>query len=180
MKAEGSKLFLTLGFYLFLLSLCATSLGAPADPENILVEGYTFVRPSKWTWEAPGERSGAISRFLIPGKNGMTETDVAFFYLNDHQPDIKKRVLGNFDNKAEFSEMTVQLGKTNLTFVRVRGTATIRKPSRPNYQLFGVMLKSRTQKQYFFARVFGPQAEVQAAEHSFRKMIQQAVEESGE
>ncbi len=155
------------------------SFAQPANPENILLEGYTFTRPSNWQWEAPGAKSASLSRFVIPGKDGKILTDVGFFYVNGVQEDLKKRVIGNFDKGAVFSESSIAVGKTNLIYVRVYGTATVRK-SGPlfNYELVGTMLPSKDKDKWFFARLFGPRAEVHAAEGDFKKMIAQAVEDS--
>ena len=163
------------------MGLALRSLGGPFDPENVLVEGYTLIRPAKWLWEAPREKSLSLCRFTIPGKSETAVTDVSFYYVNGVQSEIRERVMKNFDKKATFSESSVAVGKTNLTYVRVRGTTTARKPALlPDYELVGVMLLSKEKNQWFFARLFGPHAEVQLAEADFKKMIEHSLQEAAD
>ncbi|MDB6024304.1 MAG: hypothetical protein JWM68_527 [Verrucomicrobiales bacterium] len=157
------------------------ALSSLSDPENVLVEGYTLVRPAKWLWEPAGEKSMSLCRFTIPGKSEKPLTDVSFFYVNGVQSEIQERVMKNFAKDAKFSESSVAIAKTNLTYVRVRGTTTARKPALlPDYELVGVMLLSKARNQWFFARIFGPHAEVQLAEVDFKKMIEHSLEEAAD
>ncbi len=151
----------------------------PADPENILLEGYTFTRPATWKWEAPRGKSISLNRFVIPAADGKVHTDVGFFYVSGVPEELRTRVLSNFDSSGVFKTESVAAGKTNLIYVRAHGTAIIRKTGPlPNHELLGTMLHSKQTDKWFFVRMLGPRGEIRAAEEDFKNMIKQAIEDA--
>jgi hypothetical protein len=165
-----------------LLALCC--LGGSANPNNVLVEGYTFIRPDSWVWEAPSEASNYLNKFNIPGNSEAESvvTNVGFFHVSPLQSELRTRVLSNFDRYAQLTEITIPVDKGELTYVKVLGTALARgkSPTRPNYELFGVMLPGKAKDKSLFVRLFGPRPEVDVAISDFKKMVEKAVQDGAE
>ncbi len=145
-----------------------------ADPESILIEGYTFFRPQPWKWEAEG-RGSAVNRFLI-----SDTTDVRFYIFPQTEKEIKERLLGNFEKNALSKTDSVKAGDATLTYVTIWGKPAekLNKGKMP-LKVVGVCLRTSQPKKQILVRLYGPPDEVDAATSQFKQMVEKAVEESG-
>jgi hypothetical protein len=160
--------------WFFAIPLCA-------EPENILVDKYTFARPKHWKWKATGDKWSALSRFLISAEGAKHPTDVRFYMISEETADLRKRVLANFRNPVEETVEGTKVGNIELTYFTGKGTAVDRetkKDPRPDHQFTCVLLPSTQPGKHVFLRLLGPRREVEGALKDFKAMVEQAVKES--
>ncbi len=164
---------------LFCLLATLSAGSVLADPENILVEGYTFVRPKAWVWQ-PADKSSAVNRFVVPGKTTDTRTDVRFYVFPQTEEQIHDRLLNNFDKGAISKETHVKIGEKRLTYLTVSGKAAQKLknvPRNTELKAIGVCLPTSSASKQLLVRIYGPVAEVDSATEEFNKMVEVAVEE---
>ncbi|MDB6023966.1 MAG: hypothetical protein JWM68_189 [Verrucomicrobiales bacterium] len=166
---------LALRLFLLLSLFCSS---AHADPENILVEGYTFIRPKNWTWD-PADKGSALNRFTVPGSS-PSRTDVRFYVFPQTEEQIRQRLLGNFEQDAVLHETSAAVNDTKLNYVTVSGKASDQVKKTPGkLKVVGACLRTANEKKKLLVRIYGPPDEVDAATDDFKHMVEKAVEEFG-
>jgi hypothetical protein len=168
------------GLALLLLFFLAPPLCA--DPENILVDKYTFIRPKPWKWQLSTSKSPALNRFIIPNAEDKQLTDVRFYLLDGPQPDFRKRLLDNFSGDVEKSEQTTRVGDRTLIYFTGVGTVidTVGKkePPKPDYRYTCTMVPADQPGKHLYIRIAGPRQEVEAAMKDFTQMVERALKDA--
>src|SRR5688572_20136647 len=104
---------------LALILILSASGRAENEPQDVLVEGYRFTRPAPWKWTPPTKGSTALTRFVVPGKNGGSRTDVRFYFFEN---DLRQRMVEVFEKNAEVTDVPAKVGNVELVYVTVTGT----------------------------------------------------------
>lgn len=170
------------GTIVFLVACFCLAFSLGAEPENILVDKYTFNRPKDWKWRAPGDSWSALSRFQISDDGAKFPTEARFYIINSDKADLRKRVLSNFRKDAAEREERVKVGEFEITYFTAVGTAVDKETKgdpRPDQQFTGLFLPTESADKKVFIRLFGPRPTVERAFGEFKKMIEQAVRDGG-
>jgi hypothetical protein len=165
----------------FALICCITlAIGAfaSANPENVMVEGYTFTRPAKWKWQAPVDTT-TLNRFTIPPTTGDVSADVRFYYMKPGE-ELRQRVIANFQKGSDIQEKSVRIRDHTVTYIIVTGTTVGKaaEKSRSDFRLIATTLIGKESQKAFLSRLYGPRTETDAAQRDFEEMIERAIRDA--
>jgi len=165
-----------------LLCLALNGFSAPANPENVLVDGYFFTIPAKWFWLPMGLKSPALSRFVVEGSESNPRTEVRFYQVSGMQDEIHKRLLANFQPGPTVQEQPWQVSRLELVLYSAAGTtiAVDGERPKPDHKIIGLVLPGKESGRAFLIRMLGPREEVDAAKNNFTARIERALNESFE
>jgi hypothetical protein len=145
----------------------------PADPENILVDRFTFTIPARWKWQPNTDASSAAARFLIPAQQSERSTDVRFYIAHKSQAETKAGWKGFFEAGATTSESNEKIGNYDITYFVIMGAQKAARKPVPGRKFFGAIIP--IENRYVLVRMFGPTAEVDGSTVNFKRMIRDAL-----
>ena len=149
------------------------------DPVEFQVGGFSFDRPSSWSWIVPSS-SMRKAQLEVPGVN-QSKAEVTFFHFGAGQGGGVKanvdRWFGQFQN-AKTAQNEVNLGGVRVVFVQAAGTFSSGMPGGPttpldNYALRGAILEDK-EKGDVFVKMTGPSSLVESAWVAFEGMVNAA------
>ncbi|MEM7385678.1 MAG: hypothetical protein AAF514_12100, partial [Verrucomicrobiota bacterium] len=140
------------------------------------VVGLTFKTPKGWVSEKPSS-SMRKAQLVVPGKKKGQEAEVVYFYFGPGQGGTVQanvdRWFGQFkEPKDQLEARTTKetVNKTNVTFVRAKGTFMSGPPfgqkvPKPGYAMLAAIVE--TDKGPIFIKMTGPENTVIGAEKDF-------------
>jgi len=152
-----------------------------AKPVTFKVSVQTFTKPAKWVGQKTASRMRA-AQFGVPGKGGKVTCECVFFYFGPGQGGGAeanlRRWINQFagDPKPKHKAEEAMVGKTSVAYLYCEGTFMSGPPfggvkvAKPNYAMAAAVLG--TKPGYIFVKMTGPKETVDAAQVSFRKMIE--------
>ena len=164
---------------LFLFIFFVSSLVFAVDPVEFQVGGFSFARPSSWSWIVPSSTMRKAQMEVV-GEN-QSKADVTFFHFGPGQGGGVKanvdRWFGQFQN-AKTAQNEANLGGVAVVFVQASGTFSSGMPGGPttpldNYALRGAILQDEA-KGDVFVKMTGPVALVESAWTDFEAMVKAA------
>ncbi|MDB6029602.1 MAG: hypothetical protein JWM68_5825 [Verrucomicrobiales bacterium] len=162
-----------------LILLCGLLLPClHSEPANILVANLTFTRPATWKWTEPTKGSSAVSRFVIPGPGNSSKTDVRFFIIKKDVETEKAATLNQFpgSSQRDLGIEEIKIGKQKVLYLKIEGTYQLRDSTpKPGQLLLGAAIPMG--KEFVFAKLLGPRAEVEQQISKFKKMVETAIKE---
>ena len=164
---------------LLLFVFFVSSLLFAVDPVEFQVGGFSFDRPSSWSWIVPSS-SMRKAQLEVPGES-QSKADVTFFHFGPGQGGGVKanvdRWFGQFQN-AKTAQNEVAFGGVRVVFVQASGTFSSGMPGGPttpldNYALRGAILQDEA-KGDVFVKMTGPLDLVESAWPDFEAMVKTA------
>lgn len=152
---------------------------AHADPENFVVNGFTFIRPPTWKWVWDDKRAKIGNLLDLPGANTNDTASVFFrkFPKEEGNPESRTKAW-----QVYFRELAVDLhcrsstkkvGTFEITYIEIDGTY-FRKPY-PDHSLIGATVQLTNG--FFAVRMSGGTKLIEDSKAAFKQMLEQALKE---
>ena len=163
----------------FLFIFVVSSVIFAVDPVEFQVGGFSFDRPSSWSWIVPTSTMRK-AQLEVVGEGGA-KADVTFFHFGAGQGGGVQanvdRWFGQFQN-AKTAQNEVSVGGVRVVFVQAAGTFSSGMPGGPttpleNYALRGAILEDK-EKGDVFVKMTGPASLVESAWVAFEGMVNAA------
>ncbi|MDB6028986.1 MAG: hypothetical protein JWM68_5209, partial [Verrucomicrobiales bacterium] len=114
-----------------LLALFLMALVAHADPENFMVDGFTFVRPPKWKWVANDKLADKGLLLRIQGSSTNDTASVYFRTFHGDDGTAEKRIKGwreyykESPNSLKVGSTTKTVGSFKVVYVEMEGKSAL-------------------------------------------------------
>lgn len=167
--------------------LVPCSAPAADGPKSFRVGEFGFSSPLEWEW-VPTTSSMRKAELRVNDKEKKNKAEVIFFHFGEGDAGGVKanvdRWLGQFQEPREKINAKVDEAKVKnrkVTYVQAEGTYMSGMPggpktAQPNSMLLGAILESPQGS--VFVRMTGPAELVKASRDEFRKMVEDALNQS--
>jgi hypothetical protein len=162
---------------LFVIAIFLMTAGLRADPENFVVDGFTFVRPASWKWVWDEKRSKKGNLLEVGATNSTELADVYIWKFPKEEGNVENRTKAW---NAYFKELPEDLhtkssnqkvGAFDVTFIEIEGTYC--RPPYPDHALVGAIIKRKDG--HLVLRMSGRSKVVEEAQPALKKMVEQAL-----
>ena len=152
---------------------------AHADPENFIVDGFTFVRPPEWKWVANDKLADKGLLLRIQGASTNNTASVYFRTFNGDEGTAEKRIKGwrgyykESPNSLKVRSATKTVGSFKVVYVEMEGKSDI--VSGKEFSLIATIIQMKGGT--FVARMSGRKKLVDDSKTTFTEMVEHALKE---
>ncbi|MDB6028988.1 MAG: hypothetical protein JWM68_5211 [Verrucomicrobiales bacterium] len=164
---------------ILILALFLMAAFAHADPENFMVDEFTFVRPPAWKWVWEEKRTN-IGLFLdIPGGiiNDTVHVYFRIFKGEEGSPENRTKAWRlTFKESADSLKVrteTRKVGAFTVIYIEMEGTSA--HEIHPDYGLFAAVVKMK--EGHLVIRMSGRKKVIDNSKRTFREMVERALKE---
>ena len=162
----------------FLVFFVTTAIGR-ADPENFMVDGFTFVRPVPWKWVSQDKLAEKGLLLKIPGSNTNDMASVYFRAFSGDEGTAEKRIKPWRQSyksspesvKVRFETKTISLFK--IVSVEMEGKSTL--VSSEPFSVYAAIIQ--TKKGSLVVRMSGRKKLIDTSKPTFNEMVEQALKD---